>query len=159
MNISITKAAVKNHLNMIGNGEKLPAFLNIPFELDNGNQGNYKIKSSTDRLNKLLKQLKVACKFYGKRKTKVKLPINSPDNTINNQAVFYVNNLKTSVLLFYPLRGSMLSTSNQFRLAVLTQIVPRSTCMGGNYSNDTRYLSALTDAVIDMGYTIKEYNE
>lgn len=159
MNISITEAAVKNHLNMIGDGEILPAFLNIPFELDNGNQGNYKIKSNIDRLNKLLKQLKVACKLYGKRKTRIKLSTNSPDNTIENQAAFYVNNLKTSVLLFYPLKGSMLSTSNQFRLLVLARIVPRSICRGGNYSSDVRYLSALTDAAIDIGYTIKEYNE
>jgi hypothetical protein len=156
MNTLITELTVKNHINTLGGKNSLPDFLNIPFELDNGRQGNYKIKTGIERLNYFLKQLKTASKYYGQKTNRVSSG-NSPENTIQIQAAFYVDQLKTSELLFYPLKKSMLATSNNFRLEVLRRIVPRNTCFSGNYSSDTNYLQALTEAALTMGYTINEY--
>ena len=156
MNTLITELTVKNHINTLEGKNSLPDFLNIPFELDNGRQGNYKIKTGIKRLTYFLKQLKIASRYYGQKTNRIPSG-HSQENTIQSQAAFYVDHLKTSELLFYPLKKSTLATSNNFRLEVLRRIVPRSICFSGSYSNDTNYLQALTKAALTMGYTINEY--
>lgn len=158
MNTSITELTVKNHINTLEGENTLPEFLNIPFELDNGKMGNYKVKTGIERLNYFLKQLKTASKFYSKKMNRISSGFSS-ENTIESQAKFYTDHLKTKTLLFYPLKSSMLATTNIFRFEVLLRIVPRNLCCSGNCSNDTRYLQALTEAAQSMGYTIDEYIE
>ena len=159
MNTLITEKAVQNHLTALNNGDNLPVFLNIPFNLDSGKIGNYKIKSGIDRLNKFLKQLKTASKYCSKKTNRINCDAKSSgENTIKNQAVYYADNLKTNVLLFYPLKASMSASSNQFRLEVL-RLITRN---GGRHimsrgMNATNELNALTSIIIDMGYSIKEY--
>lgn len=156
MNTSITELTVKNNINLLSRENKLPDFLNIPFEMDNGKLGNYKIKANIKRLNYFLKQLKTASRFYEK-KTSRTLVGTSSENTIKNQAEFYVSQLKTKELLFYPLKSSMLATSNQFRFETLKRIVPRQICYSGHFSSDARFLQALTESAQTMGYSIKEH--
>lgn len=158
MNISLTELTIKNHINTLERGKELPNFLNIPFEMDNGNRGNYNVKTSIQRLNYLLKQLKKASRFYGQKTKRISMNV-SDSNTVKIQAAFYVSHLKTSTLLFYPLKSSMRATSNLFRLEVLKQIVPRGICHSGRFSNDADYLHALTEAAKSMGYSVTEYTD
>jgi len=159
MNISITELTINDHLKTLNDDNHLPDYIDIPFELNNGKKGNYKIKTGIDRLKKLLKQFKKTNSLFTK---KANSPINrdsSSDNSIQHQASFYVDSLKGKKLLFYPLKKSMLAVSNQFRLEVLRRIVPREICFSGKYPTDIAYLKALNDSAVDMGYIITEYTD
>jgi len=159
MSISITELTINDHLKTLSDDNHLPDYIDIPFELNNGKMGNYKIRAGIDRLKKLLKQFKKTNSLCTKKANSLINRDSGSDNTIQHQASFYVDSLKNKKLLFYPLKKSMLATSNQFRLGVLRKIVPREICFSGKYSTDMAYLKALNNSAIDMGYIITEYTD